>query len=92
MNIFDTLKIYNLSWEKVSERHFTQEELSCIKEAVVETSTYGLTVRFNLKSGGCTFIPLHRDSICGCGEIIDLSQATIVTLKRGNEEIDRIKV
>lgn len=92
MNIFDSLKVYQTPWQEVNVRPFTQEELASVTEAVVVTSTYGLSVQFTLKSGGITFIPLDRTSTCGCGEILDLTKASIVTFRRGNEEIDRVRV
>ena len=92
MNIFDSLKVYQTPWQEVNVRPFTQEELASVTETVVGTSTYGLSGQFTLKSGGIAFIPLDKTSTCGCGEILDLTKASIVTFRRGNEEIDRVRV
>ncbi len=93
MNIFANLRTYAGKWAVKGEpRNFTQEEINAVREAVVVSSTYGLSVCFFMKSGGQTYIPLSTTSQKGSGEVIDLAQAKLVTLcKEGESDIYRVE-
>ena len=91
MNIFSSLRQYAGKWAVKNTRDFTSEEINAVKEAVVVTSSYGLSVCFFMKSGGQTYIPLSSTSSKGSGEIIDLNSAKLVTLgKEGESDIYRV--
>lgn len=93
MNIFANLRTYAGKWAVKGEpRNFTQDEINAVNQAVVVSSTYGLSVCFFMKSGGQTYIPLSTNSQRGSGEIIDLTQAKLVTLcKEGESDIYRVE-
>ena len=93
MNIFANLHTYAGKWAVKGEpRNFTQDEINAVNQAVVVSSTYGLSVCFFMKSGGQTYIPLSTNSQRGSGEIIDLTQAKLVTLcKEGESDIYRVE-
>lgn len=91
MNIFDSLRKYGTPWQVVNERAFSQEEINAVNSATVVTSQYGLSVCFFLKAGGSTFIPLSNDSTLGVGQSVDIQKASLVTLQRDGEEIQRVK-
>lgn len=91
MNILNAIKVYPSSWNEVESRNFTSEELSGVEEAFVHEGTYGLSVCLILKSGGKGFIPLDQNSVMTVGEPVDLSLCQLVTLKRGDETIYRVR-
>lgn len=93
MNIFASLRTYAGKWAVKGEpRNFTQEEINAVREAVVVTSSYGLSVCFFMKNGGQTYIPLSTTSQRGSGEVIDLNTAKLVTLcKEGESDIYRVE-
>lgn len=93
MNIFASLRTYAGKWAVKGEpRNFTQEEISAVREAVVVSSSYGLSVCFFMKNGGQTYIPLSNTSQRGSGEVIDLNTAKLVTLcKEGESDIYRVE-
>lgn len=93
-NIFASLRTYAGKWSVKGEpRNFTEEEISAVKEAVVVSSTYGLSVCFFMKSGGQTYIPLSSTSSRGSGEIINLHDAKLVTLEKvGESDIYRVEI
>lgn len=81
-----------LGWKLVNSRNFSQEEIDAVASAEVVPSQYGKSVKFALKSGGCVYIPLSRDSILGTGQTVNLQTAKILTLsKPGEMNIDRIE-
>ena len=91
MNIFNAIKVYSGKWQVKNTRSFTQEEMNAIQTASVVDSQYGLSVCFILRSGGQSYIPLDQNSNKAVGEIIDLSQAKLVTLGReGDNDIYRV--
>lgn len=91
MNIFASLRQYAGKWSEKSSRTFTAEEINAVREAVIVPSTYGLSVCFFMKSGGQTYIPLSTASTMGSGEVVDLSQAKLVTLQKdGESDIYRV--
>lgn len=91
MNIFSSLRIYAGKWEVKSERAFSQDEINAVSLAVVVESTYGSSVKFTMKSGGITFLPLSQDASLGIGEEVDLTKAKILTLgKSGEADIFRV--
>ena len=94
MNIFSELRTYAGKWAVKGEpRNFTLEEINAVKEAVVVSSAYGLSVCFFMKSGGQTYIPLSNTSSKGSGEIINLNDAKLVTLcKEGESDIYRVDI
>lgn len=82
------LQKYTDGWIEKSRRNFSEKEINAVENAVVESSNYGLTVCFFMKSGGRTFIPLSNDATVGLGEYVDLQKAILVTLaKRGENDV-----
>ena len=91
MNIFGNLKAYAEKWALKETRNFTEEEISLVKEAVVVPSTYGASVKFIMRNGGETYIPLSQDATVGIGEIVDVSTAKLIVLsKTGEADILRV--
>lgn len=85
--------MYPGKWEVKSTRDFDTEEIAIIEQAVVIASSYGNSVKFTLKIGKVTFIPLDISSTLGVGETVDLHKAKIVTLcKSGENDIHRILI
>lgn len=81
-------------WSLKSERYFTQEEIDAVSQAIVVDSQYGNSVEFTMKLGGrCTYIPLDKSSNINVGEIVDMKQAKLLTLKKeGESDIVRVKI
>ena len=93
MNIFNILPIYAPKWELADSRNFTKEEIEGVIQAIVVASQYGNSVQFTMKAGGCTFIPLDRNSTLGVGDLVDMSVARLVTLtKPGETNIYRVDI
>lgn len=93
MNIFNSLRVYAGKWEVKSTRDFTAEEIKFVIQAVVVPSQYGNSVQFTMTGGGLTFIPLDQNSTLGCGEIVDLTKAKLITLgKSGENDIYRVSI
>ena len=93
MNIFNDLQVYAGKWSIKSTRAFDAEEISAVSSAVVVPSQYGNSVMFTMKGGGQTYIPLAQDATVGVGEIIDLSEARLLTLgKDGESDIIRVSI
>lgn len=93
MNIFSGKTVYQIGWELVNSRKFTQEEIEAVAGAEVVPSQYGKSVKFALKRGGCVYIPVSRDSAVSTGQTVDLQTAKILTLsKPGEDDIERIEI
>lgn len=93
MNIFSTLKVYATKWQVINKRFFDKEEIDCVQEAKVVSSKCGLSVRFLMKVGTQTFIPLDQNSKLSEGDIVNLNKAEIITLHRdGDDDIHRVLV
>lgn len=91
MNILSKLPIYAGKWAVKGRRKFNQEEIDSVEQATVVDSQYGMSVCFFMKGGGQTYIPLDNNSSKGVGEIIDLTQAELLTLGRaGDADIYRV--
>lgn len=91
MNIFSALRVYAGKWAVKATRKFSQEEIDAVSKAQVVDSQYGQSVCFFMKSGGQTYIPLDQNSSRATGDIVDLSQASLLTLgKEGESDIYRI--
>ena len=92
-NIFDKLRTYAGKWSVKSERAFSPEEIKAVTKAAVVASQFGNSVCFFMSAGGQTYIPLASNATVGVGEIIDLTQAKIVTLeKEGESDIMRVSI
>ena len=92
MNIFSALKVYAGKWNEKKTQQFTSEEVALVDKAEVVESNYGLSVCFFMKSGGQSYIPLDQNSSKGLDEVIDLTQAKLVTLQRpGEDDIYRVR-
>lgn len=93
MNIFSTLRTYAGKWSVKSTRAFDAEEINAVKSAVVVPSKYGNSVMFTMVAGGDTYIPLANDATVGVGEVIDLTKAQILTLRKdGESDIVRVSI
>lgn len=93
MNIFSSLKVYEVKWEVKSTRDFTEEEIKAVVQAVVVPSQYGNSVKFTIVGSRLTYIPLDRNSTLGSGELVDLTKAKLVTLgKSGENDIYRVSI
>jgi hypothetical protein len=92
-NIFASLRTYAGKWSEKARRAFSAEEIDAVSSAAVVNSNYGLSVCFMMKSGGQTFIPLSSNSSKGVGEVVDLKDASLVTLqKEGEADIVRVEI
>ena len=94
MNIFETLKSYANQFKVANRRAFSKEELNLVNDAKVVLSQYGMSVCFFMKDGCQKYIPLSRDSVANVGDVVDLTKATILTLKKdgSDETIDRVEI
>lgn len=93
MNIFANLKLYASKWSVTNSREFTPEEVRSVVNAVVVSSEYGNSVKFDMAGGGMTFIPLSQDSTLTVGEVVDLNRARLLTLsKPGESDIYRVEI
>ena len=94
MNIFETLKSYANQFKVANRRAFSKEELNLVNKAEVKLSQYGMSVCFFMKDGCQKYIPLSRDSVANVGDVVDLTKATILTLKKdgSDETIDRVEI
>lgn len=80
-------------WKEKDRRNFTVEEINAVESTEIVASTYGLSVRFAMKGGGITYLPLASSSAKRVGESIDLTTAKLITLgKKGAGDIYRIEV
>ena len=92
MNLFSGLKVYGGKWSIKSTRRFSQEELSQVTKAMVVDSQYGSSCCFFMANGTTMYVPMSNDSKSEVGDIINLSEAEIVTLeKQGELDIQRIR-
>ena len=93
MNIFGTLRTYAGKWNLKSSRKFEEEEINAVSKAEVVPSSYGNSVCFFMKSGGCKYIALSNDATVGVGDPVDLNKAQLLTLeKEGEPDILRVKI
>lgn len=93
MNIFDSLAKYANQYSVVSRRNFNDVEKSAVLSADVVASEYGLSVCFLMISGGKTYIPVSRDSVCSVGDKVNLDTAELLVLSReGSDPINRVEV
>ena len=92
MNIFAGLTRYATKYEVKSSRPFNDEELAEFTSAKVVQSQYGMSVCFFMASGGQTYIPVSRDSVCQVGDTVDPSKAKILFLEKDGETIQRIEL
>lgn len=93
MNIFSSLTHYESKWEVASTRDFNQEEIDAVESAVVVSSQYGNSVKFTMRGGGATYLPLDRNSSLGVGEAVDITKAKLVKLsKPGENPINRVLI
>lgn len=92
MNLFNILPVYAGKWNLVAEDAFDQEDINSVSKAEVVESQYGFSVAFRLKAGGSKYLPLDKNSSLSPGDIVDLTKATIITLRRkGDDDIYRVK-
>lgn len=78
--------MYNTNkWEEVERREFTEQEKKQVKEAYVVDSDFGDSVCFTMVNGMKSFIPLSNTSSLSVGEVVDLENAQIITLKKEGE-------
>lgn len=93
MNILSKLPIYAGKWKEAAVENIDAADIAAIREAVVVESQFGLSVCMYLHAGGQTYLPLDTNSSLGVGEIVDLTKAKIVTLRRaGDDDIYRIRI
>ena len=92
MNIFAGLTKYATKFEVKESRLFNAEELAEFTSAKVVQSTYGMSVCFFMASGGQTYIPVSRDSVCQVGDTVDPSKATVLFLEKDGDTITRIEI
>lgn len=92
MNLFSNLRVYGGKWVEKASRKFTQDELALVTKAQVVESQYGNSCCFFMANGTTMYVPMSTDSKSGVGDIINLSEAEIVTLgKVGEKDIQRIR-
>lgn len=90
--VFDGLRSYAGQWVETARRKFTAEEINAVASASVQTSDYGLSCCFMMKSGVKKYIPMSSNSQYQNGDAIDLNNASLVTLHRdGDGDILRVE-
>ena len=78
-------KIKEMTWHQTELRNFTKEEIDAVSYAEIVLSQYGKSICFHMKEGGQCYIPLDKGSDWGVGEIIDISNAKLMTLSKDGE-------
>ena len=92
MYLFSSLRVYGGKWAEKASRKFTQDELALVTKAQVVESQYGNSCCFFMANGTTMYVPMSTDSKSGVGDIVNLSEAEIVTLeKAGEKDIQRIR-
>ena len=92
MNIFSSLHAYAGKWSVSNSRKFNDEEIAMVTKAEVVPSQYGSSVCFFMKNGQMKFIPLSSNSSLKDGDLVNLQEASLITLsKEGEEDIIRIE-
>lgn len=93
MNIFSALRVYAGKWSEKAIRPFSAEEVTAVEKAVVVESQYGFSVCFYMKTGGQTYVPLDQNSSLSIGDVVNLTEAQLVTLQKpGEQDIYRVRV
>jgi len=92
MNIFAGLTRYAEKYEVKNTRDFSEEELSEFTSAKIVQSEYGMSVCFLMASGGQTYIPVSRNSVCKVGDVVDPHKAKVLILQKGDDVITRIEI
>lgn len=78
-------------WRIKNTRGFTADEIAAVDLAKVVPSQYGLSVQFDMVSGGQTYIPLSPQSNLIVDDVVDLTTAKLITLSRaGDDDIYRV--
>lgn len=91
-NIFSNLQAYGGKWSEKSSCGFSNEEIALVNRAEVVDSQWGASCCFFMKNGTTTYIPMSSDAKSQIGDIVNLSEAQIVTLeKSGEKDILRIR-
>lgn len=74
------------NWFIKEIKGFTEAEREFCMSAYVVPSNYGPSVRFCMKTGVSTYMPLSLGASVGVGEPVDLEKAEILTLSYPNED------
>ena len=83
---------YYRGWKVTNKRPFTDEEIKLVKEALVVQTKAGYSVKFIFNDLRETYIPVDENSNVGICEIIDLTNALLLTLsKPGQDDIYRVQ-
>lgn len=90
VNVFLTLTQYG-KWEVVDTRKFSDEEKGMVTKAEVVDSEYGNSCCFHLKNGSRTFIPMSNDAKSQLGDIVNMNEAEVITLRKDGEDIMRLR-
>ena len=95
MNILNSLKVYAAKWAPSQSGPFSQEDIDKVidpQHVAVVSSQYGNSACFMLKSGGQSYVPMSIHATVTAGETFDMTKATVLQLKRGEEIIYRIEI
>lgn len=80
------------SWTEKEVRGFTEQEINAVESNVIVASDHGRSIRFVMKNGGITYLPLTSSSTLFVGESVDLNTAKLITLgKKGEGDIYRVE-
>jgi hypothetical protein len=93
-NVFLTLQQYATKFTVVEERPFTSEELECFSTAEVVEGDYGLSIKFHMKNGTYTYIPVDRDceDNLEVSTIVEPSRLVLKVLEKEGNTINRIVI
>jgi hypothetical protein len=73
-------------WSIKEVRNFTQEEIDSFISNTIEPAEHGNAVRFDMKSGGRTYIPLAYSATKGVFETIDMQTAKLIIISKEGEK------
>lgn len=92
MGLLDGLRSFASSWEVTGSEKLSAADIKSVEKAEVVSSKFGLSACFFMKAGGRKYIPLSRDVEAEEGDLIDLRDATVLTLsKDGEDDIMRLE-
>lgn len=93
MGLFSGKKVYASKWEVVSVDSFSNDEIAAVSKAVVNAGEYSKSVCLTLKTGGQIYYSLEdMDGKFSIGESVDFTKCMKVTLKRGDDHCEKIRI
>lgn len=90
MLLFQSTTIYGESWKAIDQRGLCKEELEMFIRAEITEGDYGPAVKFTVKTGGCCYFGVGKDTIergqftIGDDLTEHLNDLIVTTIQKGN--------